>query len=1126
MKLSRWGMAMVLAAGLVLGIPSSQVRGQAVNGTLLGTVTDASGAVIPNAVVVATEVNTNISRTTKTNESGNYVFSDVTPGKYSVSAEQQGFKKEVRANVDVLVNSTIRVDLSLETGTVTETINVTAEAPMLQTDRADTGRKIETKQVEDLPIVYNNRNFQGLLNLVPGTTRAFRPHSQFFNPQDSLATQVNGNSRLANNLQLEGVDDNERTGLLQVYIPPIEAISTVDVTTSNYEAELGRAGGAVTNVVLKGGTNDFHGSAYAFNKLGALNARGFFDRGPAGQPFVKPKTVYNYDGANVGGPIKKDKIFFFGDFLRISDLRGQTDNFTAPTMDFRSGNLSAASTTIYDPATGDTADCLPGGNAALCGTGRTPFLNNMIPANRIDPIAQKILNLVPPPNRQGFTQNLSENSVFSKTSWAFDVKVDANPNSNNRVSGRFSYFKPTTTDPPAFGLAGGPHGDGFQGTGTQKTYVPGVNWDHIFSSTLITETRFGIERYRNDAQQSDFGSKASDAIGIPGVNVSDFTSGLVSVNLNGGYSGPLVGYSASLPWIRAETNILLVNNWTKTHGNHTIKWGIDVRRIRDDLLQTQTFNPRGTFNFEANQTALNGGPATSFANNFASFLLGVPNQVGRDLPIVFPTSRITQFFTFGQDKWQVSPKLTVDIGLRWEFYPPATPQFPGGYSNYNPDTNNLVVAGIGDNPSNLGMATRYRNFAPRLGVAYRLSEKTVIRSGFGISYEPFPDNTYAFNFPVKQNNAFNNLNAFGPALLPDGTPSTFAKGFPPPSIAAVPSNGIISASTPLLINQTYDVINKQFKNPYIEAWNLAVQRALPHNFTFEAAYVGNHGVDIATVYNVNAGLIPGAGNSGQPLFQQFGRRADTNLRFVGTSNNYNALQVKFDHRSGNFLLTTAYTYGKSLGITSEDGGFRYYINPRRSYGRTNFDRTHAFVQSYVYDVPFGKGKTYFTSGWGSRLLGGWEVSGVLTLMTGRPLDFGVNSSTLNAPGNGQSPNVSGPIRKLKGVDNDLWFDTSVFSAPPPGTFGNVGRFILAGPGFFNLDAALFKRIALTERVGLELRAEGFSVTNTPQFDIPDDSNSPPTTRFGSVNFGHIRNTVGGGTNGGARVMELGAKLTF
>ena len=323
----------------------TQIYGQAVKGTLLGTISDTSTAVVPGANVTITETNTGISRSATTNQSGIYVFPNLDQGTYRVTVEQPGFRKAIREGVDVLVNTTVRVDLTLEPGQVTETVNVTAEVPLLQTDRSDTGRQIESRQIADMPLAFN-RNFQGLLNLVPGTTRAFRPHSEFFNPQDSLATQVNGMSRLANNLQLEGVDNNHRTGLLQVLIPPIEAIQTVDITTSNYEAELGRAGGAVTNVMLKSGTNDLHGSLYEFNRVSALAARSFF----LGK---KPVTTYNYFGGTIGGPIKRNKTFFFGDYLRIYDRRGDGNRFVIPTMDFRRGDLSAGPTNIYDPATGD-----------------------------------------------------------------------------------------------------------------------------------------------------------------------------------------------------------------------------------------------------------------------------------------------------------------------------------------------------------------------------------------------------------------------------------------------------------------------------------------------------------------------------------------------------------------------------------------------------------------------------------------------------------------------------------------------------------------------------------------------------------------------------------------------------
>ncbi|HVH72754.1 MAG TPA: carboxypeptidase-like regulatory domain-containing protein, partial [Candidatus Dormibacteraeota bacterium] len=529
---------------------SAPVKGQAVDGTLLGIVTDSSGAAVAGAQVSIKETNTSVVRTTLTNESGNYTFPTLTPGTYDVSVEKVGFKKAIRQAVEVLVDATVRVDLQMQPGVVTETVIVTAEVPLLQTDRSDTGRKLVAQQLEELPISYNNHNVQGLVNLVPGTTRAFRPHSQFFNPQDSLSTQVNGNSRLANNLQLEGIDDNERTGLLQVYIPPMEVLQTVDVTTSNYEAELGRAGGAVTNLLLKSGTNSFHGAVYAFNKVSALQALSFFQHVPG---FQKPVTVYNYDGLNVGGPIFKNKLFFFGDFLRISDHRGQFDTFTLPTADFRAGDFTKAPTKIYDPTTGDTADCLPGGNPTLCGTGRTQFVAsanpsnpnynpactsgtgcpNMIPVARFDPISLKLLALVPLPNiaGAGFASNFFQTSMFIKTTDSFDAKIDYNPNSANHISGRLSFQKFVTTDPPAFGQAGGPHGGGFQGTGIQKTWVPGVNWDHIFSPRLIMELRVGVERYRNDAQQSDYGKNDSANIGIPGVNTGAFTSGLTSVDI-------------------------------------------------------------------------------------------------------------------------------------------------------------------------------------------------------------------------------------------------------------------------------------------------------------------------------------------------------------------------------------------------------------------------------------------------------------------------------------------------------------------------------------------------------------------------------------------------------------------
>ncbi|MGH9583766.1 MAG: TonB-dependent receptor domain-containing protein, partial [Bryobacteraceae bacterium] len=337
---------------------------------------------------------------------------------------------------------------------------------------------------------------------------------------------------------------------------------------------------------------------------------------------------------------------------------------------------------------------------------------------------------------QKYHDNFLENTAFTQDTKTFDIKIDQYQGNSDHISGRLSHTNPITFQAPAFGaVAGGPANGAFQGTGTDSTYSAGINWDHTFSPTLISEARIGLNRYRNVATPSDYGKNSSTQFGIPGVNVSQFTSGITTLN-GTGFSGPLVGYSASAPWVRAETDIDIVNNWTKTKGNHTFKFGGNFIRIRDDLLQEQTFSPRGAWDFGANQTALNGGPKTGFANNFASTLLGIPGTVGRDLPVYFPAYRAWQLFLYGGDKWQVTPKLTLDLGLRWEFYPPATPQFRGGFSNYDGNRNTLVIAGVGGNPMDLGMIKKYHDFAPRIGVAYRISNKDVIRAGFGISYEP------------------------------------------------------------------------------------------------------------------------------------------------------------------------------------------------------------------------------------------------------------------------------------------------------------------------------------------------------------------------------------------------------
>jgi hypothetical protein len=1159
-----WHLSMaVLLATILLGF-SAPVRGQAVNATLLGTVTDSSGAAVAAAKVEIKEVNTGISHIAETNDSGNYVFTDLEPGHYQVVAGKTGFKRVVHDAVDVVVNTTVRVDLKLEPGTITETVEVRADTPILQTDSVDTGRKIETRQVEDLPLTFN-RNFQSLLNLVPGVTRGHREHSAFFNAQESLRTEVNGQSGLANNLQFEGLNDNERTGLLSIYLPPIEAIQTVDVTTSSYDAELGRANGAVTNVILKSGTNEFHGAAYEINRISKLAAVPFFQN-----TAVTPKlpTVYNYYGANIGGPIWKNKTFFFGDFLRINDHQGQFNQATVPPAAFRNGDFSGSSVKIYDPATGTAS-----------GAGRTQFVAssnpsdpkynpactnvagcpNIIPIARISPIAQAILAKLPLPNVPGAgltsTNNFQGPTKFIKDTTSFDVKIDHNINQSNRLSGRFSFSDQSLSQSPLFGLIGGPSNGAFSGTGKQRFWDTAINYYRVFSPTLIMEIRGGVDHYRNVANNTDRGKAVKDEIGvdIPGANLGDLnTSGMPCIVLdqNNG-NNCLVGYSASLPWIRGETNLNVANNWTKVRGNHTFKWGVDYHRLRDDLAQWQDQNPRGVFRYTANVTSSNTTPPTTTNNQVnpaASFLLDTPNSAGRDVPLNAKAFRGNELFSYAADKWQVSQKLTLDLGLRWEFYPPFTPRRAGAFSNFDPATKSLIIAGIGGNPSDVGRTTNYHDFAPRIGVAYRLTEKTVVRGGFALSYFPYPDNDYAFNFPVLQNNAFpDNGSGFGQSQVSGGPFISMAGGFPAPIVASVPANGIIpvtgTVGTTKLLNQNYTAVSLNFREPYTESWNLAVQRSLPGKFVVEAAYVGNHGVDIPTVYNLNAATVAGSGNAGRPLFPLTGNVA---LKFMGTSSNYHALQAKLDRKlSSGLLITTAYTYAKALGyapdgqntINSTVGGLPFYIGDiRRNYAPLDSDRRHTFVQSVILELPFGKGKRLLSSGVGSKILGGWEVSSILTAMTGLPLRI-TGGSNLGAPGNTGVPDLIGNIKVLHAIGvGQPWFDVSrsinpsdglpclgaVCQAPncpgPTCRVGNIARTVFSGPGLFNFDASLFRRFPIKERIGLEFRAEAFSVTNTPHFDRPG-------VNFDSSNFGQVTGTLGK-LDDGNRAIQFGAKLTF
>jgi hypothetical protein len=1137
--------------------------GQAVNGTLLGTITDASGATVTGAKVSATASETGAVHETVSNESGNFSFPDLRPGTYAISAEASGFKRVSQQNIGLLSNSSVRVDLTLTPGNVSETVTVTTAPPLLQTDRADIGTKIDSTDVMQLPLT-TGRNFQSLLNLVPGTSPATFQHSQFFNAQNSLQTQANGMPRVSNLYQIEGIDDDERTGLLQILIPPAEAIQTVDVSTNNYEPELGRSVGAITNVTLKSGTNAFHGSAFEYIQNNAVNARSYF-AGPLGH------LSYNYFGGSIGGPIIKNRLFFFGDYLRTTDSERVSSTFTVPDARWYtnagatpgctdptgcvdlSGALVGTTGQIYDPNTGDGTAAHP----------RTPFTNNQIPFSRINPVSlnmlQKLNAAFPTYGKLDSTKPLSNptnnyttNLPFTKDAHSFDVKMDWTITDKDHLNGRYSWQQSNTYQASAFGdYLGGPQGGGFEAKGTQTAYSTGGIYNHVFSPRLLTEVRVGVAHLRNQANPNDYGTDDATTIGVPGVNIPDqpFTSGQVGVTINGGFSNPLIGYSASVPWIRAESNIDAVNTWTRVTGNHTIKWGVDIRRVRDDLLQDQTFSPRGAFTFNDLQTSTTGAK-TNIANFMGSFLLDQPSQTGRDLNTFFPAYRQWWFFAFAGDKWQATPKLTVDYGLRWDFYPPATPKVDGGFSNYNPTNNTLVLAGIGDNPSNLGMETQYKYFAPRTGLSYRASEDTVIRAGFGMSYIPFTDNTYAYNYPIRANNSYQPAGStFTPAVLSDGvTVATFQAGFPAPVPVTIPDNGIIPANTPALISQVYTYIPKNFRNSYAEAWNLALQQAFGANYTLQIAYVGNHGSRMNLSQNINLPSVYGGGNASLPENSTAftggatGRTAATNQYFQGASSNYNALQVQFTKRySAGLSFTSAFTWGKALNYATggdDNGSMVFFINQRKNYAPADFDRAKNFEQSFVYELPAGRGHKYFNSGIGDAVFGGWRLSGTISLLSGLPFSVYANQGALNTPGTALLANITGGPKVTHQIGSGKqWLDKSNFSQPTgctgqspcnnPG-LGNTGRNQFRGPGYWQNNFSLAKKFTLYHEFASEIRVDAVQLTNTPQFGQP---NSGSGNIFTAANFGQITSTLGSGQGsvngiGGGRSLQGSFRFSF
>lgn len=1079
----RKNLLFLFAVAVLTAIPAVA---QTVTASLVGHVADSSGAAVAGVKIVATEATRNVSRETVTNEAGNYTINSVEPGLYRIAIEHAGFKRFVKENINVTINNTVRVDAVLEVGAVTETIEVSAGALQIKTDRADLSHQIQDNQIANLPLS-TDRNYQSLLTLVPGATEPAPIGSAFGNPSGSLATYMNGQNNRGNSYQLDGTINNQTNVIAQsAIVPPPEAIAVIEVSTNAFDVEAGRATGGAVNVQIKSGTNELHGFVWGYNTNSALGARN------ALSALEKQHTNLNQLGFALGGPIVRDRTFFFGDYQAGRDRRGQNALISIPSMIYRSGNLSSARNAIYDPLTGNPD-----------GSGRVQFPGNIIPASRMSPVTKAIFDRLPAPSFPGESSNYAAAGSLKQNRDSTDIKVNHKFSEMTQGFVRYSYLEAFTSDPPVFGDLGGVNSNGgaTAAEGPSRIQSMSTNLTHVFGPSLVSEFRAGFERTLITGEvfgDPDIGEK----LGIPRVRTGDFFSvGMPGISVTG-YSA--LGNAGTMPFKIADTAVNLVSNWSYQKGNHSIRWGMDFRNLILNSYQGGS-DPRGIFTFTPTVTsAIVGGRSTTTdsANAFAAYYLGLPANVARNTVMQLGGWRLQQYYMYVQDRWQATPRLTINYGLRYEIVPFAKAANPGDQSLYDMSTDRLMIAGYGPNSRRLNVNTDFRGFAPRLGVAYRVAPETVLRVGYGVSYTPQSINSLSpKNYPASVR-----IQVTGPNTL---TPAGNIADGPPVAEPVDVSSGIVEAPS----NVAVSVFNRNARRGYVHAYNVTLEHGLA-GFVLTGSYVGNLGTRISGNVNLNS-AEPGAPTAARPFARLYGRTADVTMYDYMLSSSYHALQTKAERRMGSAgSFTLSYTWSKSLDYTDAfTVALPLDINLNR--GPSTFDRAHNLVISHVVPLPFGKRGRFFTDGPMAAILGGFQLSGVFSARTGTPFAItGVRTAQATGQGYTNRPGVNGPVKILGGTGRgELWFDKDAFVEPAPGTYGNMGRNIVRGPGSVNHNLTLARIFDITEKLRLNVMVSAFNWTNTTHF-------GNPTGGFTNVNFGQIT------SSSGEREVRIGARLEF
>lgn len=1204
-------LAVVATLGLLCGLGTPTASAQAVYGSIIGTVTDPSGAAVANVKVTVTSQTKNTSVEATTNESGNYSVTHLIPDVYSVRVEGQGFKVLQFKDIIVNADSAANVDGQFQVGSTSEQVEVTAEAPQLKTDRADVAVEFNSKYVEDLPIL--NRNFTSFELLSPGTQKLSWGHAATENPQGSQQIFVQGQHFSGTGYELDGTDNQDPILGIIVVNPNLDAVTETKVALQNYDAEFGKAVAGIVTAQTKSGSNEIHGSAFWFRRSDANQARDpftQFQRDKITGRFL-PRARWQQFGGSVGGPVIKNKLFFFGDYQGTRQTSGITNQMTIPTALVQSTCNPATNGTSATPGFCDLHEYLgvsssccqvynPATRVAFGAGGACP--NNCIPITMISKQAGAILALFPAPSTAGFQNNFlgSGSGPFSQNS--FDTRIDYSASSTLNVFGRFSLDYFSLSGKGTLGALGGPGSGllGLSGSSITHNYSLSTGFTKTLSTSLLTDFRFGWFKYNPQTQKPDGGTPMT-AFGIPNANTADpKTAGLGEFQLgpdssvgnngapsNGGQGSVVSSFGDGLgvgrcncPLTEKEDQFQFVNNWTKTKGNHIFKFGADIRYARNLRIPSDN-NRTGEYNFSPENTS--SGSVTDIGGlDLATFLLGDVTSMARY--VTNPTltnvnnaaERQKRLFFYGQDTYRATSKLTVNYGLRWEIYTPESvlAKGYGGFANIvdNGGTGVIRVAGVGGFGLNGNVKNALNAFAPRLGIAYQLTPKTVVRMGYGRSYDigVFGSNfghTVTQNLPVllKQN-----IDASAPPINGNGnfdTLFTLGQGPTAALFPAVPSNGQITFAS--LNGQDGGVHIRPIKQvlPTLDAWNVTVQRQVTNTISAEVAYVGNKGshgfAGDGPNYDVNPKSMFLFGQTDPLTGKGYPDRVrrplcdpvlatDTCLRlpddlgnFYGNdaSTHYNALEMKVDKRFNQGLQFIAhYTYARAYAYDSN----YYAVSHPIAYGPNDFVRNHVFVANTVYELPFGKGKSFLSNSGRvvNYLVGGYQLTNTTNWSGGLPWTptFGGDKLTAGCgleedvnvcrPNKGSGSFHVGPgsfdpitrtVTYFTPIPTITATSTGPFVDPGKGNLGNIGHNSFRGPKGFYSDLSVTKNIPIGERVKGQFRMDAFNVFNHPVYAFSGNNGANPCIDCQGGNNGKITGLEGGTS---MRALQFALRFTF